>query len=121
MAHNQWKVIFKHEAQASVNSIAFAPWEYGLVLACGVADGKVLMISQPDGINWEIDSFDAHDGGVNGISWGPPSSPCILAAENNNYMEAQANEKSYQLVPKRFVTGGMDGKAKIWQQNINTK
>jgi len=41
---NQWKVIFKQEAQASISSIAFAPWEYGLVLACGVSDGKVMII-----------------------------------------------------------------------------
>lgn len=40
-------------------------------------------------------------------------------AENNDYM-AQQNEKSYSLVSKRFVTGGMDGKVKIWKENQST-
>jgi hypothetical protein len=59
-----------------------------LILACGVADGKVMLISMPDGINWVATTFDAHDGGVNGLSWGPASAPCLLTAENHNYMES---------------------------------
>jgi len=30
-------------------------------------------------------------------------------------------EKSYSLVAKRFVTGGMEGKVKIWQENLATQ
>jgi len=35
-------------------------------------------------------------------------------AENIDYMNQQKQEKSYNLISKRFVTGSMDGKAKIW-------
>jgi hypothetical protein len=27
----------------------------------------------------------AHDSGITGLSWGPPSEPCLLLAENNDY------------------------------------
>lgn len=43
--YNQWKCVYRYEAQASINSIQFASWEYGLVLAAGVADGNVLIIT----------------------------------------------------------------------------
>jgi protein transport protein SEC13 len=41
---NGWRVIFRHQADASVNCISFAPWEYGLCLAAGIADGKIIVI-----------------------------------------------------------------------------
>ena len=58
----------------------------------------------------------AHDGSINGVSWGPATEPCLLLADNFDY-HAQSAEKQSQLVAKRFVTGGMDGKVKIWQEN----
>lgn len=39
-------------------------------------------------MNWEAKTFDAHDGGVNGLSWGPPSEPCLLTAENHDYLNS---------------------------------
>jgi len=35
-------------------------------------------------------------------------------AENNDIMNPAINEKALSIVPKRFVTGGMDGRVKIW-------
>lgn len=32
-------------------------------------------------------------------------------------MNPALNEKALALVPQRFVTGGMDGKVKIWQSS----
>jgi|TARA_B110001450_G_scaffold237747_1_gene244255 protein transport protein SEC13 len=43
--YNQWKLVYKYETQASVNTIEFCPWEYGLFLAAGVADGSVHIVS----------------------------------------------------------------------------
>lgn len=62
-------------------------------------------------------SFVGHNGGINGLSWGPSTEPCLLLAENNDIMNPAVNEKALALVPMRFVTGAMDGKVKIWSEN----
>lgn len=88
-----------------------------MVLAAGSADGKVHILSRDQNDNWTHNSFVAHDAGVNGLNWGPATEPCLLLAENNDIMNQAVNEKALSLVPQRFVTGGMDGAIRIWQQN----
>ena len=96
-----------------MNSVQFAPWEYGLHLAAGVADGKVIILSLIQGV-WQKSEFQTHDGGVTAISWGPTQQACLLQAEAFDFKH---NEKVFELIPKRFVTAGMDNKVKIWQEN----
>ena len=36
-----WDVVYEFEAAASVGCVAWAPWEYGLVLIAGSADGTI--------------------------------------------------------------------------------
>ena len=83
-------------------------------MAAGCADGNVHMLSRSQNDEWSDKHFIAHDSSVNGICWGPPTEPCLLKAENNDLMNQSLNEKALALVPQRFVTGGMDGKVKIW-------
>lgn len=111
--------MFAIETQASVNSVQWASWEYGLILAAGCADGKVHVVERNTNDQWTNYAFEAHDAGVNGLSWGPPTLPCLLLAENYDLMNPSLNEKALALVPKRFVTGGMDGKVKIWIEKQN--
>jgi len=40
----QWDLVYEFSAAASVGSISFSPWEYGLVLAAGSADGSIHII-----------------------------------------------------------------------------
>jgi protein transport protein SEC13 len=77
-----WDRVYQFEAGASVNSIAWAPWEYGLILAAGSADGKIHIIQRKQDDTWTIMSFEAHDGGVNAVSWGPPTDPSMLSQEH---------------------------------------
>jgi protein transport protein SEC13 len=45
-APNAWSAIHVHSFhQASVNAISWAPYEYGLKLACASADGNVSVLS----------------------------------------------------------------------------
>lgn len=39
-----WDVVYEFEAGASVGTVSWAPWEYGLVLAAGSADGTIHII-----------------------------------------------------------------------------
>lgn len=79
--NNNWNnKVHEESLHSSVNCIAWAPWEYGLILAAGTAEGKVYIIQpQADG-EWVVtNEFVAHVTGVNGISWGPATEPAILA------------------------------------------
>lgn len=53
-----------------VNSISWAPHEFGLILACGSTDSNVSIITFNKG-SWSTETFKAHDGGVNAVSWKP--------------------------------------------------
>ena len=86
------------------------------MLAAGSAEGKIHILSRDQNDQWSFNSFAAHDASVNGLSWGPATEPCLLLAENNDIMNPALNEKALALVPMRFVSGGMDGKVKIWQR-----
>lgn len=77
-----WDLVYQFEAAASVNSICWAPWEYGLVLAAGSADGKIHIIQRKGDDSWTIVSFEGHNGGVNAISWGPSTDPSMLSQEH---------------------------------------
>ena len=95
-----------------VNSISFAPHSFGLILACACSDGTVTVCTrrETDG-RWEQETFPAHKGGVNSISWGPDvKTGALLAAANavpNTNMRAE----------RRFVTGGCDNRIRIWRQS----
>jgi len=79
-------MVYQVGCGSSVNAIAWASWEYGLCLAAGVADGKVHVIERGQNDQWSQKSFEAHDAGINGLSWGPATEPCLFMAENNDYM-----------------------------------
>jgi protein transport protein SEC13 len=85
---------------ASVNSIAWAPYETGLILACASSDGSFSIITyQKDG-SWEATKRDnAHAMGCTAISWAPYT---VLSAT-----------KSGAVIPKRLVTSGCDNLAKV--------
>jgi protein transport protein SEC13 len=89
-----WQVALRDEAhQASVNAVAFAPWEAGLILAAGSSDGTVSLHSFKAGDQWGRRSFNAHANGVNALAWCPKAEGLTLA------------------------TGGCDHQVRIWRFN----
>ena len=94
-----------------MNTITWAPWEYGLILAAGSADGKITIISIKGDDSWSHTEQFTHDGAVNSISWGPSTEPSMLSQE---HATSQIDQQQFTLPPKRFVSGGCDGYVKFW-------
>jgi len=81
--YNQWKLVYLYENDTSVETLQFAPSEYGLTLAAGLGNGKIVIISLVNN-TWAVQDFDAHDSAVKALNWGPTQDPCILLSEQND-------------------------------------
>lgn len=44
--------MFEFDLDSSVNCIAWAPWEYGLILAAGTAEGRLCLFMRTPEENW---------------------------------------------------------------------
>jgi len=90
---NKMHEVTNHES--SVNSVCWAPQEYGLILAAGASDGAISIVSLNQSTNqWEMDKIsNAHTIGCNAVSWAPFNPTGV----------------------KRFVSGGCDNVVKVWR------
>lgn len=99
---------------SSVNTVAFAPHEYGLILACGSSDNSISILT----CNTETGTFDAkkipnaHAVGCNAISWCPAGAPDPAFDQR-----AKQNANAVATQVKRFVSGGCDSTVKIWRED----
>jgi len=99
-APGQWSPIYTFkDHESSVNSLAWAPHQYGLHLACASSDGKVSVHSYSGG-HWQCEIFDAGATGCNAIDW---------ASFNHCGGEGTM----------RLVTGGCDNLVKIWKRGTD--
>ncbi|OQR96014.1 transport protein SEC13 [Thraustotheca clavata] len=83
---------------SSINSIDFAPHEYGLMLASASADGTVVIMTMTREGWLTTSSIRDNDQGCMGVSWAPYNS---LGGQGF----------------KRVVVGGCDSMVKIWTLN----
>ncbi len=70
----KWNILYEHSAhESSVNSVSFAPPEFGLVLAAGSSDGSASVLAYSDSAQaWETEKIpNAHTIGCNAVSWAP--------------------------------------------------
>lgn len=102
VATSSWVAVHEHTAhEASVNSVDWAPWEHGLILAAGSSDGCVSVLTRVTEDRWESQKFLAHESGVTGLSWASSGPSSALT-------EAQ------RPTLKQFLTGGGDQWVKLW-------
>lgn len=113
MKPGDWQMIYKDESHtASVNTLSFCPWDYGLILAAGSSDGTVSVhqyVPNMANANWARKSFKAHGNGVNAVSWAPATCPATLASG--------PAVQGATLGPRRIVTGGCDNQVRIWRHD----
>jgi len=105
-------------SETAVNCISWAPWEYGLILAAGTAEGKIYTIENKADQWSDRMEIGRHAKSITGISWGPSTEPAILS-------ESQVSDKKNQdgslftLPHKRIVTCSNDKLVKIWEMQDN--
>uniref|UniRef100_A0A1I7ZB46 Protein SEC13 homolog n=1 Tax=Steinernema glaseri TaxID=37863 RepID=A0A1I7ZB46_9BILA len=103
--NTKWPKIYEYnQHEASVNSICWAPHEYGLILACASTDNNISILQFMEDNTWNpVKIHDAHKNGVNAVSWAPatPTAPITHAGVSRP--------------PMRIVSGGNDKLVKIWK------
>jgi len=87
--------------------VSWSPPDLGCLLACASSDGQVSVLEFRDN-QWGHTVFPAHAMGVNAVSWAPSGGlPGAIARK--------AGSDGQGGGVRRFVTGGSDNDAKIWQ------
>jgi len=96
----QWQMAYMDTSHvASVNDVAFCPWEHGLRLACASSDGTVSVLTHSaQDQQWRRAVFSAHAGGAQTVSWAP------------------VQHKENPMAPvMRLATGGCDNSVCVWK------
>ena len=89
-----------------MNSIAWAPHEFGLILACGSSDGSISILTN-NGDTWDNQKIaNAHTIGCNAVSWCPAIEPA--------FDSTAGNQRNTHV--KRLASGGCDNLVKIWKE-----
>lgn len=106
----QYSIIYEYDRHtSSVNTVAWAPYEYGLMLACGSSDGSITIISATGDGRWTTKKIsDCHSPGVNAVSWAPAVLP---QTSDDTGIQGIAGEPV-----KRFVSAGCDCLIRIWRE-----
>jgi protein transport protein SEC13 len=107
-----WTKIKEHSMHsASVNSIAWAPHEFGSILACASSDGNISVLTFNDDGTWAVDMVSAHPIGCNAVSWAPATaSGALLSGQTAGGADGGPAPKV-----KLFASAGCDNVIKIWE------
>jgi protein transport protein SEC13 len=102
-----WPQVFQ-EHESSVNSICWAPQEFGLCLACGSSDGTISVLTHKADGSWEKAKIEqAHPVGVTSVSWAPVSALGSLVGADTGPVQ-------------KLVSGGCDNTVKVWKHINNS-
>lgn len=65
-----WQCVYRHQVTSNASGLAFAPREYGLILAIACIDGSVTLCEYIAAKgDWAESKISAHDGAVTAVSW----------------------------------------------------
>ena len=132
----EWTLVkaFANLHASGVNSVQFAPHEYGLHAACGSSDGRVSILSH-DAANddWIVEYIRDTPLGVNSISWAPYGNAIVAtttasagsssessATTTTTTTTATTTTTSHRPSSPRIVTGGCDNGIRIYTKDTST-
>lgn len=116
----EWTILqaFRHLHESSVNSVSFAPREYGLMAASASSDGRVSILTHQPNHTWAIEYLpDCHPTGVNAVAWAPHGAYSYGGIEGNTE-ENDGSSSSVGDVP-RLATGGCDNAVRFWRRRTS--
>ena len=123
-----WSILYsaKNLHQSSVNSLCFAPPEWGLMVAAASSDGKVSILSLQDDNSWSVEYINDNPLGVNSVSWAPSGAYSLTGSESESGgsvgidADGGADGSSGSSEQPRLVTGGCDNQIRFWVQQSET-
>ncbi|KAL5208916.1 hypothetical protein ABZP36_004539 [Zizania latifolia] len=100
--------------KSSVNSIAWAPYELGLCLACGSSDGSIsVMTMRPDG-GWDTATIErAHPVDVMAVSWAPATALGSIVG-SGELAQRLVSGGFNSVIKSTIASASEDGKVVIW-------
>jgi protein transport protein SEC13 len=119
----KWTHAFSSDStlhRSSVNSVAFAPDDLGLMLASASSDGSLGLTSYSHSSrSWSFSRIcdSAHLSGCLSVSWANAYPPeALLSTHASSSGQASNNAKPVTMI----ASGGCDALVKLWQLNENT-
>ena len=117
----EWTLIHNARTlhESSVNSVAFAAHEFGLIVAAASSDGRISILTHgSSGDNnddsWNVDYIADNSLGVNSVSFAPYTAYNI--SNNNNSQEQPAATATAMHI----VSGGCDNRIRFWNKSNTT-
>ncbi len=102
----------QHPPTGSVNSVSWAPHQWGLALACASSDGRISVLTYQEDGTWDSQLIQAHSIGCNAVSWAPSAVPSSMLAATLPATGAGGANPAVDV--RRFVSGGCDNLIKVW-------
>ena len=94
-----------------MNTISFGPHKYGFIIAAGLDNGTIAIIYKQEKSYKLIVKEKAHNDSINSLSWAPEYAPMQMDSDSIE------NEK----LRLKFITGGTDCRAIIWEFDPTTQ
>lgn len=98
----------RHLHESSVNGVAFAPHEFGLMAAAASSDGRISVLTLQADNSWAVDYIRDNTLGVNAVSWAPYGA----------YYDASNPEGTPE--EPRIVSGGCDNRIRFWTKSLSS-
>lgn len=102
----KWGVFYKEKFPKAVNSVCWAPVEFGLILAVACSNENIYIWSFKNGACEKKTIINAHNIASKAVSFAPGNTPSSLFTEGSSDQTAGA---------LRLVSGGDENEAKIWR------